>query len=392
MKVAVVTATRAEYGILRPLIIKLHNDSEINLQLLVTGTHLSEKYGNTQLEIERDGLPIFSRISILEEGNKAVDVSRIMANALTGFAEYFEKEKPSCVVVLGDRTEILGICAAAMSAGIPIAHLHGGELTEGAVDDCVRHAITKMSFLHFPSTEIYRKRIIQMGEEPDRVFNVGALGVENILHVPLMTEVQLKEDVGIPIDQSYVCVTFHPATMEGGSEKYQVEQLVEAMKEKPEYYYLITKANADVGGDLVNQMLEEYASTTDNAKVVASLGMRRYLSAVKYCCFVLGNSSSGIIEAPSLGTPTVNIGERQKGRLMADTIINCKPEKEDIVRAIYMAESMDHKPSFIYGDGNTSEKIIAILKKMFNEKAINHKKRFYDISFEVQHEQDSNYP
>ena len=179
MKITVVTTTRAEYGILRPLLIKLIDDSDIKLQLLVTGTHLSEKYGNTQTEIEKDGIPIYKRLPILVDGNKAVDISKIMANALVVFAEYFQKEIPDCVIVLGDRTEMLGICAAAMDAGVPIVHIHGGELTEGAVDDCVRHAITKMSFLHFASTEIYRKRIIQMGESPDRVFNVGALGVEN---------------------------------------------------------------------------------------------------------------------------------------------------------------------------------------------------------------------
>ncbi len=381
MKTAVVTATRAEYGILRPLLFRLEEDKDVELQLLVTGTHLSEKYGNTQSEIEKDGIPVFSKIPIISDGNTSLDASRTMANALIGFAEYFEKEKPACVIVLGDRTEMLGVCAAAMNSGVPIAHLHGGELTEGAIDDCVRHAITKMSFLHFPSTEVYRKRIIQMGEAPDRVFNVGALGVENILHVPLMTDAEMREDLNIPSDKKIVSVTFHPVTMERGSEKYHAGQLIAAMKEKDEYFYLITKSNADTGGDTVNQMLQEYCSTAPNAVLVASLGMGRYLSLVKHSSFVLGNSSSGIIEAPSLGTPSVNIGDRQKGRLMADTVVNCEPKTNKIVEAMEKAAEMKHKPSFIYGDGNTSDKIVEILKKWFVKETVIPKKRFYSIKY-----------
>lgn len=379
MKIAVVTSTRAEYGILRPLLLKLNSDKDIELHLIVTGTHLSEKYGNTQIEIEKDGLPILKKISILVDIKTSADISKIMANALIGFSDYFESENPDCVIVLGDRTEMLGICAAAMNAGILIVHLHGGELTEGAVDDCVRHALTKMSFLHFPSTELYRKRIIQMGENPDRVYNVGALGVENILHVPLFLETEIRADIGLSMHQEYAVVTFHPATLENGSEKEQVKNLIAAMSEKNEYFYLITKANADAGGNLVNQMLEEFASNNPNTKLVASLGMRKYLSAVKYSKFVLGNSSSGIIEAPSLGTPTVNIGDRQKGRLMADSIINCPPDVKMIVKAIEIADNMEHKPSFLYGDGNTSDKIISILKERFKNNKIGLKKKFYDI-------------
>lgn len=381
MKTAVVTATRAEYGILHPLILKLHEDCSIELQLLVTGTHLSEKYGNTQAEIEKDGLPIYRRIPILNDGDSALAVSKMMANALIGFAEYFETEKPDCVIVLGDRTEMLGVCAAAMDAGIPIVHLHGGELTEGAVDDCVRHAITKMSYLHFPATEVYRKRIIQMGEEPERVFNVGALGVENILHAPLMDEKQIRDEIGIPEGKEIVSVTFHPVTMEAGQEVEQTKELINAMDAKPEYYYLMTKANADAGGEKVNQILQAFAETHANAKLVASLGMKKYLSIVKYSRFVLGNSSSGIIEAPSLGTPTINIGDRQKGRLMAETVINCRPEKESILQAMDAAKNTAHQPSYIYGDGNTSDKIMKVLKDIFSKGKIIPKKKFYDIVF-----------
>lgn len=379
IKIALVTATRAEYGILSPLIRKLSEDDDFDLQLLVTGTHLSKKYGNTQIEIENDGFRIFKKIPILTRNNTAKDISFVMANALEQFALYFYTENPNCVIILGDRTEMLGISIAAMNAGVPIVHLHGGELTEGAIDDRVRHSITKLSYLHFPSTEIYRRRIIQMGEDPKRVFNVGALGVENILNVPLFDRNEICNRVGIPHDKKYIAVTFHPVTMENGNEKEQVNSLITAMEKNNKYFYLITMANADAGGEIVNKMLEQYSQSHCNVKLVASLGMQRYLSLVKHAEFVLGNSSSGIIEAPSLGTPTVNIGDRQKGRLMADSIINCKPETGDIIRAFEKAKYMIHSPSFIYGDGNTSNKILYILKETFFEGRPNLKKEFYNI-------------
>lgn len=378
-KIAVVTATRAEYGILRPLICRLQKDTEFELQLIVTGMHLSEKYGNTQVEIEKDKIPVFRKIPILEDGNSAYDVSVTMANALCRFAGYFRDEKPDMVIVLGDRTEILGICAAAMNEGIPIAHLHGGELTEGAVDDCVRHAVTKMSYLHFTASEMYRNRVIQLGESPDRVFNVGALGVENILHTQLFSYEDICREIGIPNDQKYVVVTFHPVTQEPGEEQHQTQELIAAMREKSGYFYLITKANADAGGQRVNELLENFSERVPNAKLVSSLGMVRYLSALKYSEFALGNSSSGIIEAPALGIPTVNIGERQRGRLMADTIVQCKPEKELILEAMDEAAVMPHKVSTLYGDGETSAKIVTIIKNFLFCNKINLKKRFYDL-------------
>lgn len=378
-KIAVVTATRAEYGILRPLICRLQKDTEFELQLIVTGMHLSEKYGNTQVEIEKDKIPVFRKIPILEDGNSAYDVSVTMANALCRFAGYFRDEKPDMVIVLGDRTEILGICAAAMNEGIPIAHLHGGELTEGAVDDCIRHAVTKMSYLHFTASETYRNRVIQLGESPDRVFNVGALGVENILHTQLFSYEDMCREIEIPNDQKYVVVTFHPVTQEPGEEQHQTQELIAAMREKSEYFYLITKANADAGGQRVNELLENFSEKVPNAKLVSSLGMVRYLSALKYSEFALGNSSSGIIEAPALGIPTVNIGERQRGRLMADTIVQCEPEKEQVLEAMDEAAVMPHKVSTLYGDGETSAKIVTILKNFLICNKINLKKRFYDL-------------
>lgn len=380
-KIAIVTATRAEYGILRPLILKLNADKDFNLQVLVTGMHLEEKYGYTKNEIEKDGVPIFKCIPILEEGNTEYDISITMANAVKGFAEYFRDEQPELLIVLGDRTEILGVCAAAMNARIPIAHLHGGEITEGAVDDCVRHAVSKMSYLHFPANESYRQRIIQMGEEPQRVFNVGALGVENILSVPLLSKEEMCEQIGVPQNRKYVVVTFHPVTLEGEGIAEQVHEVIQALEKNDEYFYLITKANADAGGEKVNEMLEEYASQHANVKLVASLGMVRYLSSLKYAEFALGNSSSGIIEAPVFGIPTVNIGDRQKGRMMADSVINCETNCKAICEAIEIAEHMDCSPSYLYGDGKTSDKIIKVIKDFLFEEKIDLKKHFYNIIF-----------
>ncbi|MCR5109864.1 MAG: UDP-N-acetylglucosamine 2-epimerase (hydrolyzing) [Ruminococcus sp.] len=378
-KIAVVTATRAEYGILTPLIKAINDDDELELELIVTGTHLSEKHGNTIKFIRNDGFPIAHELPILEDGNTPYDISVTMANALLRTAECLRDDRPDMMVILGDRTEMLGIAAAAMNERIPIAHLHGGEVTEGAVDDCVRHALSKMSYLHFTSTEVYRRRVIQLGEAPERVFFVGALSTENILKAPLFSESEIKSEIGIPENMPYSVVTFHPVTLEADSARQQTLELCRAMEECSENYYLITMANADAGGDMVNKLLSEFADSHENVKLVSSLGMKRYLSAVKYCSFVLGNSSSGIIEAPVLGAPTVNIGDRQKGRLMADTIINCEPDSGSIAEAIHTAETAEHNSTLMYGDGSTSEKIIAVIKDVLMNDKVDLKKKFYDI-------------
>ncbi|MCI8873753.1 MAG: UDP-N-acetylglucosamine 2-epimerase (hydrolyzing) [Lachnospiraceae bacterium] len=381
-KITIISATRAEYGILKPLIVKLKHASDFKTQLILTGSHLVEKLGNTYLEAEEDGMEIYKKISINTEGNTDYDTSLIMANALVEFGRYFQEEKPDLLIVLGDRTEIFAICAAAMNAHVPIAHLHGGELTQGAIDDNVRHAITKMSYLHFASAEAYRKRILQMGEEPERVFNVGALGVENILKEKLLDRKRLGENVGFPAEKDYAVVTFHPVTLEPGTAEGQVRELFLAMRRRPELFYLITKANADAGGIQINEFLEQETVKHSNMKLVSSLGMKRYLSAVKYSRFVLGNSSSGIIEAPALGVPTVNIGDRQQGRLMAESVISCESQCQSILDAMALAMHMEqkryHSP---YGDGNTSEQIVCIIKDFFEKEKINLKKRFYDIPY-----------
>lgn len=386
IKVSVITASRAEYGILRPLIKRLNSDNAIDLQLIVTGTHLSPKYGFTVREIENDDVFIYKKVPILEDGNSPYDISVTMANALKGFAECFRDNRPDLIIILGDRTEILGIASAAMIERIPICHIHGGEVTEGAVDECVRHALTKMSCLHFASTEVYRKRIIQLGEQPSSVFNCGALSVENILNVNMITKEKLLAEFGIPETSEYVVVTYHPVTLEDDYGGCQIESLCKAISSFNDLYFIITKSNSDAGGELINNKFEEYFKKEIRVKIIASLGMVKYLSALKHARFVLGNSSSGIIEAPTLGTPTVNIGNRQKGRLMPNSIINCSNDTKDIIDAMNIALNMEHRPSNIYGDGQTSENIISILKEYFKNH-IDLKKKFYDINIGEKNEE-----
>lgn len=377
-RIAIVTATRAEYGILTPLIRAVDADGQLELDLIVTGMHLSEKYGSTVSFIEEDGFLIKHKIPILERGNTPYDISLTMANAIEGFAKCFKEDRPDMLVILGDRTEMLGIASAAMNERIPIAHIHGGEVTEGAVDDCIRHALTKMGFLHFTAAEAYRNRVIQLGEHPDRVFNVGSLGTENIRNCPLMKEIEIRKSAEIPAETPYAVVTFHPVTLEEETAEVQTEELCKVMHDRSDVFFLMTMANADAGGDIVNRIVGEFARKHDNAKLAANLGMIRYLSAVKYAEFVLGNSSSGILEAPVLGTPTVNIGDRQKGRLMAETVICCEPEAESIKGAIWEAERLEHQPVYLYGDGTTSDKIVQIMKSVLDA-GIEMKKVFYDL-------------
>ena len=379
MKICVVTATRAEYGLLKPLIQKIDDDPDLELELIVTGTHLVEKHGYTIREIENEDFDIAYRVPILENGNTPYDVSVTMSNALSRFAEVFRDDRPDMLVILGDRTEMLGVASAAMNERIPIAHIHGGEVTTGVVDDCIRHALSKMSYLHFTSTEVYRNRVIQLGENPNRVFNVGALSVENILTEKLFVEEDIRRDMGVPVNMPYVVMTYHPVTLEDNCAKNQINELTSAMNMNNDLYYVITAANADAGGEKVNCLLKKYANTHNNACYVTSLGVIRYLSALRYSLFVLGNSSSGIIEAPVLGTPTVNIGDRQKGRLLADTIVNCKPTKSEIIKSIEIAKSMKHIPTSMYGEGKTSRQIVNIIKDFLFNNKISLKKEFCDL-------------
>lgn len=377
-KIAVVTSNRAEYGILTPLLKRIDEDNELHLELIVTGAHLSKKYGNTVEQIREDDFSICATIPILEDGNSALDISASIANAIRGFSRFFSCNKPDILVLLGDRTELLGVAIAAMNENIPIAHIHGGEVTEGAVDDCVRHALTKMSYIHFAGTEIYRKRIIQMGENPSRVFNVGTLGAENIFNAPFLSESDIRSDLGVPSGMRYSVVTLHPETVGSVSPSSIAGILCECMKYEKGYFFVVTAANSDLGGDTINEIFAEFADANENVIFIYSLGMKRYLSALKYAEFVMGNSSSGIIEAPILGTPTINIGNRQLGRIMTDTIVNVTFDKNEILGAIDRIGKVDRKPSTLYGNGDTSARIVSILKKFLSSN-IDQKKGFYDL-------------
>lgn len=379
----VLTATRAEYGLLRPLIFRLMEECELQVSAVVTGMHLSEEFGMTYHQIEEDGIDIAAKIPILLSSDSASSVSKAMGLAMIGFADFFEQNRPDCLVVLGDRFETLAVCCAAFNAQIPIVHLHGGEKTEGAMDEAYRHAISKLSFLHFTSTEEYRRRVIQLGESPERVFNTGALGVENAKKLTLMSLHELEESLNFSLSSPYAVMTFHPTTLEEDAARKQCQELLDAMDHCSNLRYLCTKANADAGGRVINQMLEQYAQIHENTILVDSLGTVRYLTAVKHAAVVLGNSSSGLLEVPSFGVPTVNIGDRQRGRMQAESVINCEPKKEAIISAIEKALTPEtqagakhaHNP---YEGVDTSREMVQHIKEMLTGPR-DLKKHFFDL-------------
>lgn len=380
-KICIITGTRAEYGLLYWLIKRLQDDPDLELQLLVTGMHLSPEFGLTWKQIEQDGFPITKKIEILLSSDTAVGISKSNALAIISFAEAFEELKPEIVVLLGDRTETFAAAQAALIAGVPVAHIHGGELTEGAYDDAIRHSITKMSHLHFTATDEYRKRVIQLGEQPNTVFNVGAIGLDNIKKLQLLNRSDFEKSIGHKLLKNNLLITFHPVTLENQSAKEQFQNLLDALEELDNTLLMFTKPNSDKDGRIIIQMIDDYVkSNADEAIAFTSLGQLRYLSAIQYMDAVVGNSSSGIIEVPAFNVPTVNIGDRQKGRIMGPTIFNCDPVKEEISKALNNALKFDKTKQYQhpYGDSNTSEKILEILK---STEEINLKKRFYDIEF-----------
>lgn len=386
-RISILTATRAEYGLLKSVIKKLQEVSEFDVRVVVTGAHLSPEFGLTYEEIEKDGIAIDEKIEILLSADTPSSISKSMGLAMISFADYFSKLKPDMLVVLGDRYETLAVCCAAMNEKIPIAHLYGGETTEGAVDECIRHAITKLSYLHFTSTEEYRRRVIQLGEQPDRVFTVGAIGIENILKEKLLSKEELESAINFKLDKPYAVVTFHPVTLEDNNSVKQFGDLLEVCKKYKDMKFIFTKANADADGRVINKLIDEFIESNSNAMASTSLGMLRYLSALKYSSMVIGNSSSGLLEAPSFKIPTINIGDRQKGRLQANSVINCKPNKNEINKAIELALSNEFKSVVCntinpYGDGETSDKIVKFIKGFLLNEKIDLKKKFYDCEVE----------
>lgn len=385
-RICVITGTRAEYGLLRRCLFLLQNHPNVDMMLVVTGTHLIETFGNTQQEIRDDG---FSYVSIpipMEDDSKA-GMAISAGVAMQRFAELFQEDRPDLILILGDRFEIFSAASAAHLMGIPIAHISGGDVTEGAIDDAVRHSITKMSTLHFPGCEQSAKRIIQMGEQPDMVFNVGDPGVENCLCMKKMPRKELAENLGFSqIMGDYNVVTFHPVTMESDTAEKQVRELICAMDAEDRMAYIVTLSNADAGGRRINEIWRTEEKSHPNWLVISSLGVLRYLSAVQYAKLVIGNSSSGIYEAPALGTPTINIGDRQKGRMMADSVLTVSPEASAICEAMHRAmgpgfREIVRKAHSPFGNGTTSEQIVRIVLKYLDGDHTHMQKSFYDIDF-----------
>ncbi len=380
-KICVVTGSRAEYGLLSGLMRAIKEDSELELQVIATNMHLSPEFGLTYRNIEEDGFFINKKVEMLLSSDTASATAKSVGLGFIGFADAYEDLHPDMVVVLGDRYEILSAVSTALFYKIPVAHLHGGEITEGAYDDCIRHSITKMSHLHFTSTEEYRRRVIQLGEEPNRVFNVGAPGIENIKKVPLMSKSELEASLdGFSLGEKYLVVTYHPVTLENSTASEQIQNLLWALDKYLDYKVIFTLPNSDTDGRIIIQILNEYvAKNPGRAIAYPSLGIKRYLSALKYAKAVVGNSSSGIIEVPSFGIPTLNIGDRQKGRLAADSVVNCGPQKEEILeglkKVLYTEYKNIHNP---YEGKNTTYDILRVLKNYPLEGLI--QKRFYNIN------------
>jgi len=381
-KICVVTGSRAEYGLLFCLLKKLKEDSDFDLRIVATGMHLSSEFGLTYKAIESDGFKIHKKIEMLISSDSPSAITKSMAVAQITFADYFKDHRPDLILLLGDRYEMLVAAIAGLMACIPMAHIHGGELTEGAIDESIRHSITKMSHLHFVSTELYRKRVVQLGEEPNRVFNVGALGLEYMKEISLLTRKELSAQLGIEWKHANLLVTFHPETLNAKDTKKHFEELLSALSSFENTQIIFTKANADSFGREINTMIDFYVEKhSTSACVYTSLGSKRYLSLMGQVDAVIGNSSSGIIEAPSLKIPTVNIGERQKGRVQAESVFNCAPVSASICEAIRYVISSEFKRKLDdiknpYEQNETSGRIIKILKGHSDIALI---KKFYDF-------------
>jgi GDP/UDP-N,N'-diacetylbacillosamine 2-epimerase (hydrolysing) len=385
MKVALITSSRADYGLLKPVIKRLSDDGFFDLKIIVTGTHLSEEFGYTYREIIDDGYHIDAKLKILEDDDSPLSITKNCANSFLKFGELYDNLKPDVIFVLGDRYEILCVVFAALFFKIPVIHYSGGEKTEGAYDDVIRHSITKMSHLHFVSCEQYRKRVIQLGEDPRTVFNVGSLGIDNIKNIQLLNKTELEKSIGFSFDNPVFLVSYHPETLSTMSVQQQFKELLKALDKFKNYHIIFTKSNADSGGRIISEMIDNYVKQNTNCKAFESLGLLRYLSTINYSEVVIGNSSSGITEVPSFNKPTVNIGDRQKGRVQAESIINSGTDAHSIIQSIQLALSGNFKASLTerespFGNGTASKQIIDIMKTYNFAGSI--PKVFYDINFD----------
>ena len=382
-KICVVTGSRADYGLLRPVLREISEAPDFRLQVITTGMHLAPEFGLTFREIEADGFVIDRKVEMLLSADSRSAIAKSMGLGMIGFADALHDLSPDLLLVLGDRFEIFSAVAAALIACVPVAHLHGGEITEGAFDEAIRHSITKMSHLHFVAAEDYRQRVIRMGEQPDRVFNVGGLGVDNIRQLKLLGRVELERSLGISLGEKNLLVTFHPVTLEPYSATRQMEELLAALTPLTDTTLLFTMPNADTEGRHLMGMIEAFVASRPNAHVFVSMGATRYLSCMQWVDGVVGNSSSGLAEAPSLGVGTVDIGDRQRGRLKAASIIGCGPEREQISAAIKRLYALDFRALLQqvvnpYGDGGASRRIVETIRTYSLEGLL--KKTFYDPS------------
>ena len=380
-KICVVTGSRAEYGILKRLMSAINDCLELKLQVIATNQHLSNLQGETYKEIENDGFTINYKVYMADDDapDNANSTAKAIGRGISGFADAFDALQPDLLLILGDRYEMLAVASTALIYKIPIAHLHGGEITEGAFDDAIRHAITKMSHLHFTSTEAYRKRVIQLGEQPERVFNVGALGVENVLKNDFMSRSEIEQSLNFQItDKCFLC-TYHPVTLSNMSSETQVLNLLDALDEYQNYHIIFTYSNSDTNSQIIIKRIREYVDrNAGRCMFIPSLGQKRYFSALKYMTAVIGNSSSGIIEVPSFGIPTLDIGDRQKGRIAAESVIHCGYSVEEIRGGLSRLIAYDHKQidNPYYKEGTCSA-ILDIIKNYPLENII--QKHFYDI-------------
>lgn len=380
--VCVVTGTRADYDLLRWVMFELRSSTNFRLQIVATGTHLSQDHGYTIESIKADGFIVDRNVEMLVSSDTATGVTKSMGLGIIGFADAFDALKPNLLILLGDRYEALAAATAASIARIPIAHIHGGERSEGAYDEAFRHCITKMSHIHYVATDEYRHRVIQLGENPEMVFLVGGLGVDNILKTDLIPLAELEEDLKFKFRKKNLLVTFHPSTLDEIPVADQISQLLLALKELDDFGLIFTMPNADNGNSIIKKKIEDFCENHPSAKAYMTLGARRYLSCMKYVNGVVGNSSSGLTEAPSIKVGTINIGDRQRGRIKAKSVIDCEPTKEDITRAIRILMSREFQEILKssknpYGDGKASCLIKESLEKISLNKIL--KKKFYDL-------------
>ena len=381
-KICVVTGTRAEYGLLRWVMEGIHQSSELELQLIATGTHLSPEFGMTVEAVEADGFKIDRRVEMLLSSDTAVGITKSMGLGMIGFADALGELKPDLMLVLGDRYELLSAASAAMVARIPIAHLHGGETTEGAFDEAIRHSITKMSHLHFVAAEEYRRRVIQLGEQPEHVFNVGGLGIDNILRLKLLARDELEEALNFKLEKRNLLITFHPVTLEQNTSAQQMDELLAALVKLKDTQLIFTMPNADTEGRVLFEKIKEFSDEHPQARAYTSLGQLRYLSCIQHVDGVVGNSSSGLAEVPSFMKGTINIGDRQRGRLKAASVIDCEPDRGSISKALellYSPEFQSMLPTVKnpYGTGGASKKIVKILEGASSNDLL--KKTFFDL-------------